>query len=99
MVGKDGRRGRGIAIALTSTAAGLIGQFLLFTGLLGLGFLIPYEYAADSRASVAVILAVGAGLVFSSIFFMATYRSVIAAWVLAGLVLIPFGVSVVSVAC
>lgn len=99
MDGKDGRRGRGIAVTLTSTAAGLIGQFLVFLGLLGLGFLIPYEYAADPRASVAIVLGVGVGLVLGGMLSMAAHRGVIAAWMLAGLVLIPFGISMVSVAC
>jgi len=99
MDGKDGRRKRGIAVTLTSTAAGLIGQFLVFLGLLGLGFLIPYEYAADSRASVGIVLGVGAGLVLSGILSMAIHQSAIAAWRLAGLLLMPFGISVVSAAC
>ncbi len=98
MAGAHGRRWRNITVVLTCTAACLIGQFLVFIGLYGLGFLIPYVYA-DAGAPVPIVLGVGIGMVLAGILVLGTTRSVLAAWMLAGGVLVPFGVSLVVTAC
>ncbi len=89
------------ALLLACTAAGLLGQLPAFEALLGLGILAPYtSYSYNCQfAMLAIVLGVGAGLALSGILFMAACRGVNSAWTLAGLLLIPFGASVVYAAC
>lgn len=101
MPGSGLPQGHGLVVILVCACAGLMGQFLVFSALLALGFLTPYtSYSFNYQvASLTAALVAGAGMVLGALLVMATFRGVAAASMLAGVLLLPFGISVVYAAC
>ncbi len=101
MPGTGGNEWRGIALFLLCAAASLFGQLMVFSALLGLGFLTPgLSYSYNFQAAYFTeILLVGIGLVLLGILVVAGYQGAVATLILGGLILIPFGISVVYASC